>query len=292
MQTILVPVDFSKTATNAAKYACAFADRYEYAIILFNAYEIPGSELNIPFADIHYGQREARKDADLRMNKLVRSVTRIFPSIKIKGEIRPGSPAENIEEYAIKNKIKLVMMGSTGADFITRTFIGSTVTHIISKVPCMVMVIPPHAKFNGIRKTGITTKLDPNDTIPMRQSISFTMTLNSKIILVHIAGPDMEEAFLNLQKLAERIRKRLNGKKVQLSILSATNIEAGINEFVKKEKPDLITMTGHMHSFPVNLWYNPVTKMTTHTHIPLLVIPSKRTGSFVITPKHKKVQTL
>lgn len=275
MKTILVPTDFSENALNAVKYAFAFAQKTASTICLFHAFDSPTGELNIPFTNTHVGKKEARESAEQQMNKLKNSFSKLFPDIEAECVVEAGVATDTIIHYIKKHHITLVILGTTGEGVIERTLFGSTTSGIINDAPCHVMAIPAKAKFKGIYKVAVATDVEKNSLEAFTESVLFAQELNAEIAFVYIEDLNIFDVTSVLKKLVDEIKKDIGYEKVSFHIATNSSVIDGLESFVKKEKPNLLSMITHSRKFPETIWKKSVTNsMTHHTSIPLLVFHS------------------
>ena len=272
MKTILIPTDFSKNALNAVKFALAYSEKTKSKIILFNSYDNPTAELNIPFSDIHYGTQEARQGAEARMEKLMASLLKSFPNAKPKWIVQPGIASGNIVEYVKQNSIGLIIMGTTGQGAITRTLIGSTTSSVIADAPCTIIAVPPKAKFKGINKVAVATDLEKDNVLVVSESVVFAKQFQAEITFIHVQDLAIFDVEDMLQKMVDKIKKQTKYKKISFYVCCDFNIADGLDFFIKKNKPDVLSMVTHSRKFPETLWKTGWTnKMSNHISVPLLV---------------------
>ena len=272
MKTILVPTDFSKNALNAVKYALAYSEKIKSKVILFNSYDNPTALLNVPFADIHYDKQEARQGAELRMKKLIASLLKSFPNAKPKWIVQPGIASDNIVEYVKQNGIGLVIMGTTGQGAITRALIGSTTSSVIADASCTIIAVPPKAKFKGISKVAVATDLEKDNLLLASESVAFAKQFHAEITFIHVQDLEIVDAEDILQKMVDKIKKQTKYKKISFYLCRDSNIANGLDFFIKKNKPDVLSMVTHSRKFPETIWKTGWTnKMSNHISVPLLV---------------------
>ena len=68
-----------------------------------------------------------------------------------------GSFVENIDDYVLGNHVDMVIMGITGSSRITQVFMGTNTLNVIRNITCPVMIIPPDAKFTGLKNVVFTS---------------------------------------------------------------------------------------------------------------------------------------
>ncbi len=272
MKTILVPTDFSVSAFNAVKYAFAYAEKTKLKITLFHSYENPTKDLNVPFSGIYYSQHEAGQQAETKMKKLVTSMSKAFPGILSKWIVQPGIASDNIIEHVKQNKIALIIMGTTGQGAFTRALIGSTTSHVITNASCTIIAVPPKARFKGISKIAIATDLEKDGLQVVTEVVSFAKIHQAEITFVYVQDLLIFDAEETLHKMADKIRKQVRYKNTSFYVCSDSNIANGLDLFVKKKKPDILSMVTHRRKFPETLWKASWTKkIANHTLIPLLI---------------------
>jgi nucleotide-binding universal stress UspA family protein len=73
--------------------------------------------------------------------KAVEQVKRIENGVKVETLVLSGRPAHVITEFAVKNKVDLIVVGSQGKSGLERLFLGSVAESIIRTADCMVLVV-------------------------------------------------------------------------------------------------------------------------------------------------------
>jgi nucleotide-binding universal stress UspA family protein len=142
MQTVIVPVDFSGASLNAAQYAIKMlAGSYNTNLILYHMYE---------------KSREEEEANRLLMNlkdELSKNCPLRIESIAVLGE----HLVNEIERVVHHRHASLVVMGITGRTGLEQTFIGSNTLRLVDQNVVSVLIIPPDARFNGIKNVALTS---------------------------------------------------------------------------------------------------------------------------------------
>ena len=149
MKKFLVPIDFSDTSINAATYAIAFAKTVEKShITLYYVYN------KISLATLKSKDEGSRQQiSELELKDVKNKISSGFENIDCVAE--EGSFIEMISEYTLGNKIDMVIMGITGSSRLSQVFMGTNTLNVIRNISSAVMVIPPQAKFTGLKKVVI-----------------------------------------------------------------------------------------------------------------------------------------
>lgn len=273
MKTILVPTDFSKAALNAVKYAFAYAEETNSKIVLFHTYIGPTGELTIPFSNVHYGKKEALLEAEVRIKKLAVSLLKHFPNAKLTCIVQPGIASDNIIEYVKQNKISLIIMGTTGQGVFTRALIGSTTSHVITDAKCTVIAVPSKAKYKGINKVAVATDLEKYNLLEASESVAFAKQFGAEVTFIHVQGLEIYNAKDKLQKMVDKVKQQMKYKNILFYVSDDFSVANGLDLFIKKYKPDVVTMVTYSRKFPETIWKTSWTnKMANHISVPLLIL--------------------
>lgn len=254
MKAILVPTDFSKNALNAVKYAFAYAEKTKSKVILFNSFDSPTGEFDIPFTYTHIGKEEAKQGAENKMKKLVSLLSRLFPKSKPKWVVQPGIASENIREYIKQNKISLAIIGTTGQGAIARKLIGSTTSSVISNTPCTIIAVPPKAKFKGINKIAIATDLEKDSFLAANESVSFAKQHHAEITFVHVQDLEIFDSESVLEEMVNKTKKQMKYKNISFYLCRDSDVADGLDTYIKKNKPDVLSMVTYGRKFPETIW--------------------------------------
>jgi nucleotide-binding universal stress UspA family protein len=73
--------------------------------------------------------------------KAVEQVKRIANGEKVETLVLSGRPANVITEFAVKNKVDLIVVGSQGKSGLERLILGSVAESILRMTDCMVLVV-------------------------------------------------------------------------------------------------------------------------------------------------------
>ncbi len=269
MKTFLVPVDFSATSVNAAEYAIALTKEIpDVEIILYNVYS------SISFAsltDKEEGSRKMVTDAELTTlkGKLAASENQ---HISIESE--EGSFIENIEKYVLSNHIDMVVMGITGSSRITQVFMGTNTLNVIRHIDCPVMIIPPDAKFTGIKNVLFTS--DFNDvarTTPFDSLKKILDIFKPKLNILNVNSEHYIELTDEYKKEREAMEDKLGAYNPEFSFLRAYDFLDGISRFVETKGIDTIITVPRKHSFLSQLFKTSHTKkLAYHINVPTIAI--------------------
>ncbi len=269
MKSFLVPVDFSDTSVNAAEYAVALTkDIPGASIVLYHVYS------RISFASITEKEEGSRKMVtdkeleDLKANLLTGN------NVNISTESEEGSFIENIQRYVLGNHVDMVIMGITGSSRLTQVFMGTNTLNVIRHITTTVMIIPPNAKFTGLKKVVFTSDFkDVARTTPFQSLKNLLDTFKPELQILNVDSEHYIE--LTDEYKIERVcmEDKLGSYNPEFSFLRAFDFLEGINRFVDTKEMDAIITVPHKHGFLSQLFKTSHTKkLAYHSHVPTIAV--------------------
>lgn len=275
---ILVPCDFSKISNNAALYATKFAKKANAEIILFNVTHYkyqPGVQEGFEAQEIEDVRfSDAARDCALLADKLKSAVK----GVKINFEVVPGFPMESlIEDYAVHNKIDLIVMGTKGANGLKKALFGSNAVNVINRNSTPVITVPDYARFNHLKNivfasdTADIFKIQPR----LQKLILFAELFGASIYVLHVL-PQHSQDFAKKSdavKIKDTLINQYKYKKISFHVSHNDDVIEAINDFVADKKTDLLAMFTHDITFFENVFNSSVSReMAFHSLVPLLTI--------------------
>lgn len=269
MKHILVPIDFSDCATNAARFAVETAIRYDSAITFFHAVHMPMIDPNMPPDMVNDMMEEGEKQARESYNEFKRGLDKIA-QLETEFELRTGFVSTEILNVAKEKEADYILMGTHGASGI-RSILGSITASIVQKADIPVFAIPIKSSFNEFRNIVYATDLNMADVECLDQLLDFNKHVQAKITVVHIStekgGIDNRE----WDELKSAFWKEIKMEEIEFALVESDGAAHGLEQYLKEHKPDLVAMLTKHRSF-LNRIFNPsLTKhLAMHTEVPLL----------------------
>lgn len=273
MKTIIIPTDFSPTATNAMHYGIDMAKSIQASIILLHVYQVPVSYTDTPIVLVSV--EELKKEAEQKLEKLHKEVEHLSSgSIKIYTEARLGNIADEIENLCEKVKPFAVVMGSKGSTGIEKILFGSTTLTAIRHLTWPVICVPPGKAFgNGIKKIGFAcdfrniVEITPADAIK-----TFVKEFGAELHVLNVDyhnkqfKPETPEQSALLHTMLEEVNPLYD-------FIEHKDIEDGLNEFAEKNNLDLLITIPKKHKLLDGLFKPSSTKqLVVQSHIPVMCI--------------------
>lgn len=273
MKTILVPVDFSKCAANAFRFALEIASRTGAEILTLHVvFPNEGVENNVYSAfwiDEYYKQREH----DLRNWARRHARSEQLKKVPVRNLCTIGFPAASVADTVEKEKVDLVVMGTTGATGLRGVFLGSVASGVIARTKIPVMVIPPKSKYkekaNAVFATDFNLRVS-EETLSLLHSLP---QLEKGIIhVVHVAD---KPGTPNKQHEAT-ISQKLGKNKHDFHYLHDRDIPQAVMNFTESTDADLLVAVAHEHSLMHRLFYDSMTrKLAQKVNMPMLALHDK-----------------
>jgi nucleotide-binding universal stress UspA family protein len=257
MKTIIIPVDFSETSLNAARYAAAMlSGKKDAGIILYHMYsdadeyEMAGTYL------------ESLK------NELLIKGDRVIECIRERGD----DLIDCLERLAYQKTATLIVMGITGKSAFRQALIGSNTLKIAMRDVCPVLIVPPQAVYNGVKNVALASDFKDVETV--------TPVIYLKAILdffkpnLHIVNVNSEiHVALNEELKNEKawLAQQFGEYNPEFYFITTFDFHETIELFVKDQDIDLVITVPRNHTFYDSVFKKSATKkLAFHSTIPVL----------------------
>ena len=274
MKNILVPVDFSKAALNAANYSVSFAMSLDANVYLLNVLPLPVIIDDPILASVLITQAELLELNKRWMNEQVELLSKKTGK-KIKGFVIEGLPLEIIAETANEINAGLIIMGMKGRGKSNSVF-GSTATAVVRKSGFPVLVIPEKGDYHPLRNITFASDFDADiEADSYDPLIKIAQKLNITMCILNVQKKDCA---LGAERTIGKMNTSFAFKEIHPEFHSIydKNVEDGINTFMEKNPTDVLAMVAHPHNLFERVFGTVHTKeMSYQTKIPLLILPEK-----------------
>jgi nucleotide-binding universal stress UspA family protein len=226
IQTVIIPVDFSKPSLNAARYAMKlFTGRYGVHMILYHVYE---NESDAP---------EAKQSLENVKNKLLNEGI-----VKLSILAEQGSDfLLELEKLARHRKADLIAMGITEKTTIGQSLAGSNALKILNTKVCPVLIIPPDSSYKDVKNVMLTSDFEDvmasTPSVPIR---NFLKTIQSNLHIVNISNQHYVSLTEEYQQEKEKLRKMFEDMHPEFYFLGLNDVDEAINQFAVDKKIDLV----------------------------------------------------
>jgi nucleotide-binding universal stress UspA family protein len=136
-EKILIATDGSERNQPAVKMGldiCRVCGSALYAIYVIDETPMTSAQADMLTGDIYLKLKDEGEEA-------VEQVKRMAHGVKVEALVLSGRPAHVITEFAAKNGVDLIVVGSQGKSGLERLILGSIAESIIRMADCMVLVV-------------------------------------------------------------------------------------------------------------------------------------------------------
>lgn len=258
MKNVIIPVDFSETSLNAARYAASMlSGNPGENVILYNMF----SKLEDADMATEYLDSLAKEFNDKGVTN-----TEI---VKEKG----NDLIDNLDRLAFQKAASLIIMGISGYASVTKKIIGNNTLKMAEKNICPVLIIPPNAKYDGIKNIAYTCDFKDLQTTPV---LFIKMMLDLFKASLHIINVDSEHYIaLNDEYEAgkQKINEMLGQYKPEFYFMRWNSFHEAINQFAADYNIDIILTVPKYHSMLSRVLGTTHTKeLVYHSTVPVLAI--------------------
>lgn len=259
MNTVIVPVDFSETSLNAARYAVKLlTGHYGVHVILHNVYEKASQAAEI----------------QTKLEKLKAELMDIgIVKITLLAEEGQDFIIE-LEKLARHQQADLIIMGITGRSALGQTFIGSNTLKMVEKKVCPVLIIPPDAGYREVKNVLLTS--DFKNVVSSTPSVPIKKVLKTFRPALHIINVDSQHYVAlteEYQQQRAQLAEMFKEFNPEFYFLGLYNIDEAIHQFAHDKNVDFIIVIHKEHSLVEKLFVKSHTKkLAYHSSVPVLAL--------------------
>ena len=258
MKDIIIPVDFSETSLNAARYAAAMlSGNPDVHVILYNM-----------FTNEKESETAGQYLESLKGELLQKGVANNIECVKEYGD----DLIDCLGRLAYQKSAEMIVMGISEREEWRQLLIGSKTIKMAEQNVCPVMIIPPEAKYNGIKNIALTS--DFKDTEASTPVLAIKTILNMFNANLHIVNVDNEHyVSLTEEYLTERgkMQQIFAEFKPEFYFIGMNDFHEAVEQFAKDRNIDLIIIIPKNHSFMNSLFSSSYTKkLAYNSTVPIL----------------------
>lgn len=271
MKTIIVPVDFSETSNNAARYAAQMATQLGTdKVILYNTY---GGSYQI----LDNGADAVYNSTAALLKSLVDELKRITgEQVTYEWIAGDGFLLDEVEVLVKKHQAGLIVMGITGKNTVEQKLVGSNTYRVATEASCPVLIVPAQAKFEDIKRVGLSMKFKAGlmEETPDKDIKQLINDLGAELIILNVADEDHRTNPQNIQSAITAAHLMFDDEKTTAIefIDEQKDIVKGISELVEEKDIQILIAITHKLGFLQSLFRGSITKkLAFYTTVPLLV---------------------
>jgi nucleotide-binding universal stress UspA family protein len=260
MNTVIVPVDFSETSLNAARYAAQLlVGHYGVNVVLYH----------------HYTKASEEKESEETLAGLKQQLTDRFKT-NIETLAHRGEDFIDDLEKAVRHKrADLVIMGITGRSPLGQVLIGSNTIKFAETKACPVLIVPEQASYREVKQVMMASDFkDVFNTTPSAPIKDFLQTFRPQFHVVNV-DPEHYVAISDAYKREQAdFIEMFSEFKPEFYFMRLFDIDEALNMFAKEKNIDLIIAVQKQHSFFDKLFKKTGTtkKLSYQSEVPVLVV--------------------
>ena len=283
MQTILIPTDFSATATHAAEYAYRIAQQINANVVLCNALtvsaEIPQTGMSVwPMEEYDAQIRESEKELSLLKKHLIATplIQEVQPLVMCKNE--SGILTDVVNGIIASQPVGLVVIGTHRKGGIGQFLLGNHTRNMIDGIAKPLMIIPAEAPITIPKKIAFATdfKNEEDDLDTLFWLVPLANSLQAEILITHICSEEAHtpELEARIKEFMVKVSNKANYSNIFYRKVTHDQTAKGLDWLCENGEVDMLAMVHRSRNFFENLFKGSHTqKMASRTLIPLLVLP-------------------
>lgn len=259
MPRVIVAIDFSETSMNAARFAADMLSGQKDALaILYHNYQHAHDCANCT------DYLESMKKEFLEKG---------VASVEYENEMG-GDFIQNLERLAHTRHATSVVMGIKGHSALKESLMGGHALEMVDRSFCPVLIVPPDAKFNGIKNVAYASEFrDVAMTTPTQFIKSVLDIFNPFLHIVNVNPEHYVALTEHYQQERAKMDEMFKDYKHEFYFIGMFDFFEAINNFITDYKIDVLITVPRHHQTMKNLFKKTHTKkLAYHTTIPLLVV--------------------
>lgn len=248
MKRILVPIDFSESSVHAFRFAVDIAARSKGSILLLHVIALPVLH-DSAIAPVAGLQKPLIDELKAVANE---KFARIIGEFNVNGhaintDVVVSSHVHNTIIQNIKtSRADLVVMGTKGVSGIREWMIGSNTERIVRTSPVPVLAIKRYTPGYSIRNIVFPTALDVGHQEDLVMKIKALQDFfHAHLNIIWVNTPSVFKSDPDVRKKLMALTRQFILKDFTISVFNYTSEEAGILEFTREIKGDMIAMATH-----------------------------------------------
>ena len=282
MKKILFPTDFSDTANNAFLYTLHLAKLYNAEVFITHIYDkkvistLYGGQPELVatiYVDVELDEFEYFKEESKKLRMIAEENN--LSDVKLNFIFKSGSLVSTLGEIIEKEKINLVVMGTSGATNFEKKLWGSNTMNALRSLDIPILSIPKKAIFKGVKNIGFASALKDSDKPILANLLNFYDDNNLIIKVLYIIKNDknteVEEQLID-KKIASWESEFRNEKLIFIKKIT-DSVTKGIYQLIFDENIDIVVIAKRDLSFIDSLFTHSLSEdLAKKMDFPLLVV--------------------
>lgn len=278
INSILVPVDFSKLSANAFRYALRLADQLGAGIDLLHVVApTDGSLISITTAVqlVDIGEKKL-------LDFFTEGITALSGQLEhvpaVRSYVKKGNLRPTIRQHVKAERNDLIVMGThrENSDQVDDIF-GTNTSQLVSMAPCPILAVPEGFAFRPLQSVCYATDLMHIDAFHAGHLLKALRIFNPRLDFVHVKTSKAQQTNFNMELLREVFDRPDSGLDTRFHILEDDNVAEELLAYAVATEADLVVMHRPHHGWLSRLFSLSNTREAVlEATIPLLIMPQEK----------------
>jgi nucleotide-binding universal stress UspA family protein len=278
INSILVPVDFSKVSANAFRYALRLADQLDASIDLLHVVaptdgSLISISLNAQLIDIGN-----EKLTDLFTKEITDVSSQLENVPAVRSFVKNGNLRATIRQHVKTERTDLIVMGTHGEnDDDVDIMFGTNTSLLVNMAPCPILAVPEGFSFRPLRSLCYATDLEHIDAFHAGHLLKALRIFKPRLDFVHVKTGKGGKTKFNMDLLREVFDRPDTGIDTRFYTLEDDDVAEELFGFAKATDADLVVMHRPHHNWLSRLFGKSNTREAVlEATLPLLILPQEQ----------------
>jgi nucleotide-binding universal stress UspA family protein len=283
MKRILVPTDFSKPAMLASEVAADIARKSGAELLLLHVVEgASEGSFNIEGESTYSGDWEDKIFTMKLIEKGKKQLAKLvadsrFNDLKVRPELKMGSPYHGMNSIITEHKVDLVVMGTAGKSDLEHMIIGSNTEKVVRHASCPVLTVHQKPLRKEFKNIVYATAMEKDEEVFSKIVRRTQQAYDATIHLVRINTPGNFQRDSVVKNYMQAFAKKLQLKNYTINVFNDLSEEEGIVYFADSIDADMIAMATHGRTGFAHVLAGSIAEdVVSHSRRPVLTFVTKR----------------
>ena len=280
MKQIVLLTDFSENSFQAILYAMRFFEKEKVCFHVLHVKDSRGLMLDDLMASTSGENMQSALlgNSKKKLEKLLEKINDLNKNTlhQFKVDYLFDPFFEAINKYCVKERIQILVLGTTGATGAKQVFLGSTAAKVINKIEIPILAIPKECVFSPIDKVLFSVDYKV-DYLPITLNPLLNILKSVKPSIYEVYADEKHVAFTNEQVLNKKaLHKMLAPFTVSTHKVTSLPLDQVLSCLLEFLQIDLLIMIKKEKSFIQKLINSShIRKVSYHLKTPLFILPEQ-----------------
>jgi nucleotide-binding universal stress UspA family protein len=271
---ILIPIDFSESASIAIEHASFMARLCRADVTLLHVVETHIYQINIP--GYHFGKTDPKMldSINKQMEVYAENMQKNY-GISPKVVVKTGKVAAQIIQTAKETKADMIVLGTHGTSGIEEFFIGNNTFRVTTDAPCPVLSVQTHSTKLGFDHIVLPIDSTPTSRQKVRYAAEIAKSYGSTIHVLNEVSNHDRTTEHKFKIITDQVSEYLNKHDVihHTQSVHGDNLAKLTMNYANEIKADLIMIMTEQEDNLTGLLLGPYAQqIVNHSKIPVMSI--------------------